>query len=168
MSSSCKGLDQSPTHLVTEHSRTHSSHEGMRLKTRCCFFLTVAAWSPPMEEIPPLTGWVLSIDCTPQIAPAWVLSTGWSPLGIDCSDDPHRAVGFYFTGDLLQLASGHINLLQHWVLHGLQVKICSTLALHGLQGHSCLTTAVTSMQRNLCFSSWGDFSLSFFTDHRVF
>ena len=36
----------------------------------------------------------------------------------------------------LQLPSGHIHLLKHGVLHGLQVDIFSTVVLHGLQGDS--------------------------------
>jgi len=36
----------------------------------------------------------------------------------------------------LQLPSGHIHLLQHGVLPGLQVDICSTMELFGLQGDS--------------------------------
>lgn len=114
-------------------------------------------WSPPVEDIPPLTSWVISMDCTSQIAPAWILSTGLSPLGIDCSDDPHRAAGFWSIGTLLwlQLASGHIHLLQHGVLHLLQVKICSTLALRGLQGHSCLTKAVATSCRGMYASAAG-------------
>lgn len=79
-----------------------------------CYLL--AAWSPPMEDIPSLTSWVISMGCTSHIAPAWSLSTGSSPLWIDCSGDSHRAAGFWSFGALLrlQLASGHCSSAPAW------------------------------------------------------
>ena len=39
---------------------------------------------------------------------------------------------------------GHIHLLRHGILHGLQVDICSTINLHRLQGTACPTMVFTT------------------------
>jgi len=96
-------------------------------------------------------------------APAWELPTGCSPSRIGCSSVgppqghkpcqqtcsgvgsfPHRATGP--ARSLLQrgLSMGSqpplgIHLLQHEVLRGMHVDICSTVDIHGLQGATCLT-----------------------------
>ncbi|KAK4827475.1 hypothetical protein QYF61_018711, partial [Mycteria americana] len=60
---------------------------------------------------------------------------------------------------------GHTHLLQHGVLHGLQVDICSTVDLHGLQGDSLPHHGLhQGLQGNLCSSPWSTSSPSFFTD----
>jgi len=51
---------------------------------------------------------------------------------------PQVLAGTYFS---MGFPQGHsflqasIDLLQHGVLHGMQVEICSIMDLHGLQGH---------------------------------
>ncbi|KAK4829708.1 hypothetical protein QYF61_006083 [Mycteria americana] len=60
---------------------------------------------------------------------------------------------------------GHIHLLQHGVLHRLQVDICSTMDLHGLQGDSLPHHSLHhGLQGNLCSGTWSTSSPSFFTD----
>ncbi|KAK4818263.1 hypothetical protein QYF61_009968 [Mycteria americana] len=57
-----------------------------------------------------------------------------------------------------------IHLLQHGVLHGLQVDICSTVDLHGLQGDSLPHHGLHHrLQGNLCSSAWSTSCPSFFT-----
>lgn len=46
------------------------------------------------------------------------------------------------------LLSG-IHLLQHGLLHRLQVDLCILVILHGLQGHSCLTMVFTMGYRRI-------------------
>ncbi|KAK4810648.1 hypothetical protein QYF61_007385 [Mycteria americana] len=64
-----------------------------------------------------------------------------------------------------QLPSGHIHLLRHGVLYGLQEDICSTVDLHGLQGDSLPHHGLHhELQGNLCPGAWSTSSSSFFTD----
>ncbi|KAK4832092.1 hypothetical protein QYF61_020707 [Mycteria americana] len=57
------------------------------------------------------------------------------------------------------------HLLQHGVLHGLQVDICSTMDLHGLQGDTLPHHGLHHrLQGNLCSGAWSTSSTSFFTD----
>jgi len=43
----------------------------------------------------------------------------------------------------------HIHLLQHGVVHGLQVDICSTVDLHGCRGTACLTMVFSAGCRGI-------------------
>jgi len=63
------------------------------------------------------------------------------------------------------IASLSIHLLQHGVLHGLQVDICSTVDLHGVQGDSLPHHGLHHrLHGNLCSGTWSNFSPSFFAD----
>ncbi|KAK4820738.1 hypothetical protein QYF61_004419 [Mycteria americana] len=62
-----------------------------------------------------------------------------------------------------------IHLLQHGVLHGMQVDICSTMDLHGLQGDSLPHHGLhQGLQGNLCSGAWSTLSPSFFADLGVY
>lgn len=88
-------------------------------------------------------------------APLWVLSVGCIPVGTNCSSagcPSHKSfqqicstVGSHLHMSCQKPASawashgvpasfGHLHLLWHRVLHGLQVHICSSVDLHRLQG----------------------------------
>jgi len=124
-----------------------------------------------------------------QTAPAWVPSMGCSPSGTGCSSvgppwghkscqqtcfsvgcslcgstGPGRSLLQHRFSVVSQPPSG-IHLLQCWVLHGLQVDLCSTVDLQGLQGHSLSHHGLLhGPQGNLCSGAWSTSSPSFFTN----
>ena len=99
--------------------------------------------------LPPLPPHALSLlrcgvpsvgDCPSPTSPTRVLSMGcsssqtataWIPRG---ATDLARSLLHDGISTGSQLPSGHIHLLWHGFLHGLQVDVCPTLNLHGLQG----------------------------------
>jgi len=151
----------------------------------------VPAWGPShrrqsstnFSNIDPSHGPQLFMNCSNMVP-----STGCSPSGADCSSVgplcSHKScqqtcssVGSSLHGStcpgrsLLEhgLSTGPqpplgIYLLQHGVLHGLQVHICSLLDLHGLQGYSLPHRGLHHrLQGNLYSGAWSTFSPSSFT-----
>jgi len=150
---------------------------------------------PPPHTLPLLHHEVPPMGCSsPQTAPAWILSTRYSPSGAGCSivgpPQGHKSCQQTCSnlGSCLQGSTGPgrslfqcglptgslppsgIHLLQNGVLHGLQVDICSTMELHGLQGDSLRHHGFHhGVQGNLCSGAWSTSfpPASFFTDHGV-
>ena len=95
---------------------------------------------------------------------------GYSLSGTDCTSlAPPRSAGparksapAWTPLHWLQLPSGHIQLLRHGVLHGLQVDICSTVLPCGLQEDKLHHRGVLhGLQGNVCSHTWSTSSHSF-------
>jgi len=96
-----------------------------------------------------------------QVLPVNLLQPGLlSPCSHRSCQEPAPAQGLHTA----RASLGCIHLLQHAVLHGLQVDICSTMDLHGLQWNSLPHLGLLhGLQGNLFSGAWNTFP-SFFTD----